>query len=45
LKQALAVVDVLLGFPAERERWFQLNEERLQERILGWLESIRITPM
>jgi hypothetical protein len=35
--------DVLLDYPAERERWFQFKQERLQQRILGWLESQDIT--
>jgi hypothetical protein len=35
--------DVLLDYPAERERWFQFEQERLHQRILEWLESCGIT--
>jgi len=31
--------DVLLGFPAERERWFAFSNERLRERIEQWAED------
>jgi hypothetical protein len=31
--------DVLLDYPAERERWFQFKSERLQQRITEWLEE------
>ena len=31
--------DVLLDYPDERERWFQLKRERLHQRILDWLEA------
>jgi len=37
--------DVLLDYPAERERWFQFKRERLQQRILDWLEAHGITPL
>lgn len=37
--------DVLLDYPAERERWFQLKQERLHQRIFDWLESQGITPL
>jgi hypothetical protein len=37
--------DVLLEYPAERERWFQFKRERLHQRILDWLEAYRITPL
>ena len=37
--------DVLLDFPAERERWFQFKQERLHQRILDWLETYGITPL
>jgi hypothetical protein len=37
--------DVLLDYPAERERWFQFKRERLHQRILGWLEAHGITPL
>jgi hypothetical protein len=36
--------DVLLDYPAERERWFQFKRERLHLRILDWLEAYGITP-
>jgi Uncharacterised protein family (UPF0158) len=35
--------DVLLDYPAERERWFQFKRERLQQRITEWLEEHDIT--
>lgn len=31
--------DVLLGFPAERERWFAFSNDRLRERIKEWAED------
>jgi hypothetical protein len=37
--------DVLLDYPAERERWFQFKQERLRQRILDWLEAMGITPL
>ena len=37
--------DVLLDYPTERERWFQFKRERLQSRILEWLEEHGITPI
>lgn len=37
--------DVLLDYPAERDRWFQFKRERLQQRILDWLEAHEITPL
>lgn len=37
--------DVLLDYPAERERWFQFKQERLHQRILDWLEAHGITPL
>ncbi|MFZ2098517.1 MAG: UPF0158 family protein [Anaerolineales bacterium] len=36
--------DVLLDYPAERERWFQFKHARLQQRMLEWLEEQGITP-
>jgi len=36
--------DVLLGYPNERDRWFQFKRERLQSRVLEWLEEHDITP-
>ncbi|MEW6716679.1 MAG: UPF0158 family protein [Chloroflexota bacterium] len=36
--------DVLLDYPAERQRWFQFKQERLHQRILDWLESLGISP-
>jgi len=36
--------DVLLDYPAERERWFQFKQDRLRQRILEWLETQGITP-
>ena len=37
--------DVLLDYPAERERRFQFKRARLQQRIPGWLEAHGITPL
>jgi hypothetical protein len=37
--------DVLLDYPAERERWFQFKRERQHIRILDWLEANEITPL
>ncbi len=37
--------DVLWKYPAERERWFQFQQERLNQRILDWLEEQEITPV
>ena len=37
--------DVLLDYPTERERWFQFKRERLQQRILDWLEAHEITSL
>ena len=37
--------DLLLDYPAERERWFQFKRERLHQRILDWLEAHEITPL
>ncbi len=31
--------DVLLDYPAERERWFAFQEARLRERVLDWLDA------
>jgi hypothetical protein len=36
--------DVLLDYPTERERWFRFKQERLQRRMLDWLEAQGITP-
>lgn len=37
--------DVLLDYPAERERWFDFKRERLHDRILDWLKAHEITPL
>jgi Uncharacterised protein family (UPF0158) len=34
--------DVLLEYPKEREHWFHFKQERLQQRILDWLEAEEI---
>lgn len=34
--------DVLLDYPAERERWFEFQQKRLDERIRDWLEAEEI---
>jgi hypothetical protein len=31
--------DVLLNYPEDRELWFKFKRERLQERIIDWLDS------
>jgi hypothetical protein len=35
--------DVLLDYPTERERWFQLKHALIQQRISEWLEEHGIT--
>ena len=35
--------DVLLNYPAERERWFQFKDDRMEERALEWLNDIDVT--
>ena len=34
--------DVLLNYPEERERWFQFNDDKVQERALKWLGDIYV---
>lgn len=36
--------DVLLGYPAERERWFAVRDRRLREAMLEWLADHEIEP-
>ena len=36
--------NVLLDFPAERERWFALRDERLHAAARDWLGELRIEP-
>lgn len=36
-------IDVLLDYPAERERWFKFKQARLQKRVSEWLEEHDIT--
>jgi Uncharacterised protein family (UPF0158) len=36
--------NVLLDFPAERERWFALRDERLHAAARGWLVELGIEP-
>src|SRR5258708_6473110 len=36
--------DVLLGYPAERERWFSYRAELLHWHIHNWLETYEIAP-
>ena len=36
--------DVLIGYPAERESWFEKRSIRLRDHMIGWLESKNITP-
>ena len=35
--------DVLLNYPAERERWFNFKRECTSQRVLAWLEEKGIT--
>jgi len=35
--------DVLLGYPEERERWFQFKDDRMEGRALEWLDDIDVT--
>jgi hypothetical protein len=35
--------DVLLNYPEERERWFKVKDERMEERALEWLDDIEVT--
>ena len=35
--------DVLLNHPDEEEKWFQFQDNRIEERALGWLEEIGVT--
>lgn len=37
--------NVLLAYPAERERWVQFHDERLHQRVLNWLEEEDINPI
>ncbi|MGC9193109.1 MAG: UPF0158 family protein [Thermoplasmata archaeon] len=30
---------MLLNYPKERERWFKFRNEKMEERVLEWLES------
>ena len=34
--------DVLLNYPEERERWFKFKDERMEERVLEWLDDIDV---
>ena len=37
--------DLLLNYPAERERWFKFKRERIGQRMLAWLEEKGISIM
>jgi hypothetical protein len=37
--------DVLTDYPAERERWFEFKERRLEQRVIDWLASEGIEPV
>jgi hypothetical protein len=37
--------DVLLDYPAERERWFAFEKDRMQQRVLDWLDEIGVEPL
>jgi len=34
--------DVLLSYPEKREEWFDFKDERLEERVMEWLEENEI---
>jgi hypothetical protein len=34
--------DVLLNYPAERERWFRFKNDLMRQRVLEWLEDIDV---
>ena len=36
--------DTLLDYPQERERWFGFRNQREQERVVNWLESVNVKP-
>ena len=35
--------DVLLNYPEEMEKWFQFKDDRMEKRVLEWLEDIDVT--
>ena len=37
--------DVLAKHPQERERWFRFHDQRVQQRVLDWLDEEGITPI
>jgi hypothetical protein len=37
--------DVLHDYPQERERWFRFQADRVQQRVLEWLDSEDIEPL
>jgi hypothetical protein len=37
--------DVLLRYPEERERWFHFKDEKMEQRVLEWLDEIGISPI
>jgi Uncharacterised protein family (UPF0158) len=37
--------DVLHDYPPERERWFRFQADRVQQRVLEWLDSEDIEPI
>lgn len=37
--------DALLDYPQERERWFRFQADRVQQRVLEWLDSEDIEPI
>lgn len=34
--------DILLDYPAERQRWFDFKNEMLEKRVVDWLEEMEI---
>jgi hypothetical protein len=37
--------DALLDDPAERERWFDFKDDRIDQRVVEWLDSLGIEPI
>lgn len=36
--------EVLLNYPEEKERWFELKDERMEGRVREWLDGIGVSP-
>jgi hypothetical protein len=35
--------DTLLRYPDERGKWFKFKADRMQERVMDWLDDIGVT--